>query len=329
MKKITVKGFTLIELIIVMATFGIIMFGAMSLMRPVSKTMIQSETFEHSGAAIQSVTTCLENELSGVEFLDAYNYALATPTAREQAAQDFVEHYYEGVLKSGSGDGNVGSPSVEYGSGRVHVMVIDNTPDATGVVNSVIKKYVYNVGADGFKPDHISVTQDTSATVESAVNKAYYDNFNFQIKLGDWDETTFTLTPLTDTTFKDSIKPGDVSFTIKSSTNKMINGQVYSYFSHASMAMVNINKHNLADLNYYVIDDNDTGTDPLDTSDNVRSIVQIAANSTPKSAASPLGRTNGKLSEFLRVPPVPFVASGTALDSYTFIYSYGAEIDTN
>ena len=55
-----VKGFTLIELIVVLAIFSVIMFGAMSLMTPASKIMTNTENMENGSAAVSSISKYLE-----------------------------------------------------------------------------------------------------------------------------------------------------------------------------------------------------------------------------------------------------------------------------
>ncbi len=323
MKKTNIKGFTLIELIVVMAIFSIIMFGAMSLMKPVSKSMIQSEIYESGNAAVRSITNYLEGQLTPAEFLDVYNYKL-TDIDKDTIAQNFAQYYYEGVLRSGSGNGTPGTTPM-YANGKVHVMIINNTPNAEGKVNSHIENYVYNVNT--FKPGSVTVSLDSSATISSAINKAYYDNYRFEIKLGTYDDTTFTLTPLAYETFAGNANAKNTAFTIRSTTNKKVNNNVYSFLTNASMSLTNINGRSLGSLNYYVIDD-DPGADAGITSDNNRSIVQIAQGSihTYDAGKSPLGRSSGSLTKSSRVF---YKSTGAALDSYTFVYSYGSEINTN
>ena len=46
MKQKQLKGFTLVELVVVMAIFSMIMFGAMQLMDPVSKIFQRTSNYE-------------------------------------------------------------------------------------------------------------------------------------------------------------------------------------------------------------------------------------------------------------------------------------------
>lgn len=326
MKTTKLKGFTLVELIVVMAIFSVIMFAAMNLMQPVSKTMVQSQTYENGNAAVQTITGYLEGQLTAAEFLDVYNYKLSD-IDRDDIAKEFAEYYYEGVLKSGSGDGNPGSPAVKYASGKVHVMVVNNENlNAAGEVNTVIENYVYDVNT--FQPGAVTVTPDSSLTVPSAINKAYYDDYTFQIKLGTYDDTTFQdETPLDYLTFAGNANSKNTTFTIRSTTNKKINDTVYSFLTTASMSLANINGRDPTSLNYYVIDD-DPGTDLTTLTDNNRAIVQIATGSihSYNNVSAPLGRTSGGLTKSSRVF---YHNTGLALDSYCFVYSYGSEIDTN
>ena len=311
MKTTSVKGFTLIELIVVMAVFSIIMFGAMNLMTPVSKVMVQTENYENGNAVVSNISDYLENELSAAEFLDTYN---TVPTNLETVAKDFAQYYYEGVLKSGS---SVTSPT--YATGKVHVMVIDNTPDAAGNVNTHIKSYVYNAG---FETGAVSVTEESANS--SALNEAYYDNYRFEIKLGTYDETSW-LNPLTYATFAGNANAKQTAFTIRSTTNKKINGNEYSFLTNASMSLANINGRSLSSLNYYVIDDN-PGADAALTDDNVRSIKQIASTVSARNGSqNPLARHDGSLKNSTRVF---YTDTGATLDSYCIVYSYGAEIQT-
>ena len=67
MKKKNLKGFTLLELIIVLAIFSLLMLGAMSLIDPVSKIQNRATTNENSYAYVDNIQNYLQESL---EFSD-------------------------------------------------------------------------------------------------------------------------------------------------------------------------------------------------------------------------------------------------------------------
>ncbi len=71
MKKL--KGFTLLELIIVMAIFSIIMYSAVQLLAPVSKFFVRSSNYENTTACIDNMRRCIEGNLKYADRVRAYN----------------------------------------------------------------------------------------------------------------------------------------------------------------------------------------------------------------------------------------------------------------
>ena len=71
MKKL--KGFTLLELVIVMAIFSIIMYSAVQLLDPVSKFFVRSSNFENTTACIDNMRRCIEGNLKYADRVRAYS----------------------------------------------------------------------------------------------------------------------------------------------------------------------------------------------------------------------------------------------------------------
>ena len=175
-----VKGFTLIELIVVLAIFSIIMFAATSLMTPASKIMTNAENMENGSAAVSSISKYLETELSTAEYLNVYGYKVDEGNFENMVAE-FAGTYYGGVLRAGT-EPNAADPA--YGNGIVHVLQFDNADPVNG---GMITKWDYEIksfkaqkNGDGkyFKVEPANVQLKSSY---SPVNKAYYDSYNFTI----------------------------------------------------------------------------------------------------------------------------------------------------
>lgn len=66
------KGFTLVELIIVLAIFSIIMFSMVQLLDPVSKFFVRSSNFENTTACVDNMRRCIEGNLKYVDRVRAY-----------------------------------------------------------------------------------------------------------------------------------------------------------------------------------------------------------------------------------------------------------------
>lgn len=304
-KKAKVKGFTLAELIVVMAIFGIVMFGALQLVRPVMKMMIQADVHEGGNAAVSSISGYIENELSGAEYLIVKNSLPAvdpnTNVMDATSVREFVKTYYEGVLKAGC---TATSPA--YGKGKVHVMTIDNTQ------NGKISSYVYDVS---FAPGAVPTL---ASSQEYAVNKAYYDNFSFQLKPGaystmnEFDSATFTNT----TDMQDilmNLTAKETTFTIKATASR--NRADYSFLSVSSMSLINLYNRKGGPVTgvYYVVDEREDTSDP----NNIVTEKYIADRGEQNLTVVP------KILSGIKVD-----VTSTSNDGYTFIYSYGAEIDT-
>ncbi|MDE6707538.1 MAG: type II secretion system GspH family protein [Oscillospiraceae bacterium] len=311
MKKKKLKGFTLIELIVVMAIFGIILVAAMQLMLPASKVMVQSEHYENQQAVVTNISNYLESVLTPAEFMDIYNGNRDPGTI----AQSYAENYYEGVLRSGS---DVNSPT--FATGKIHVLELDNSG-----TNTILKNYVYD--AD-FTTGSVSVAYNPLETVDNAINNAYYDNYNLQIRVGAFDENTWN-DLLSQPDFLSNVSASNTVFTIKSETRSAVNGTVHTSYHTEFMALGNIFNNSTANLNYYVIDEKAAPppANPLDPPDpNILSIVQIA---TPNITARKLdasmtnARWAGTLSDRTRSD---YAVPTSAIENYYFVYSYGSDI---
>ena len=321
------KGFTLVELIVVLATFSIIMFGALSLMTPVSKMMVQADVHEGASAAASNISRYLEQELSGVEYLHAGN-GLLDETNMNDRVNSYVLDYYEGVLRAGSTTG-----SQQYAGGDIHVLTIDNTKDAK------ISKYTYH-----YKDFSVTGCALTSKDdVPYAINKAYYDDYDFQIKVGTFDDletfnnpdslyqqlydpTKTSETERAQNYFSSNVSTA-VNFTIMTTANG--NHTDYHFLTNTTFPLVNlINRSTVYPSGcYYIINqENDTTVTPPVKN----SIIDMAAagwttkSSDPDPSKFSLCRTRGPAS----------VSIATSYDAaygdngYWFIYSYGSEINT-
>lgn len=189
------KGFTLVELIVVMAVFGIIMLGAMQFLDPVSKMMKGASLQESNSAAVDNMKRYFEGTLRYANAVDVYG-GCSAGFDKKQASIDFVDKYYTNRVDST--DSPVKVP--------VHVMTIHND-DETGFANGEITESLYNVEAG-----YTYKTWDTSGTIpvwtytdpanplrknaeilpiggvvyenQEVINKVYYKDYSMFITLG-------------------------------------------------------------------------------------------------------------------------------------------------
>ncbi|MDE5768617.1 MAG: type II secretion system GspH family protein [Oscillospiraceae bacterium] len=316
------KGFTLIELIVVIAIFGIILAAATSVMMPVYKTTIMTEIQENGSAAVTNISRFIEGELSTAEYgrivCTKYNDA-----EREAAVEDFAETYYGGVVRAKSPLSGLSND--DYAEGKFHVLQIDNS----GTVGK-ISKWTYTVNSMG----SISATQTDYQ--EYAVNKSYYDTYNFEIKPGsyatveEFDKWTLTGTDdgagniINQIDLNKCLSPTNTAFTIKAITHRSTADSPKTEYSFVStMTMPWVNQLFGADSVkgvYYCVDkveakEADGVTTKRDPSGNV-----IMEDAFVDRGASTLTMHTPILARCKYDP-----GDNSA---YTFIYSYGSEIDT-
>ena len=319
-----VKGFTLIELIVVMAIFTIILASAMQLLGPMSKLMTQAEVTENGSAYTSNIAAQLENEFGSVEHIDCYN----TNTDMYDRVLKFAEYYYEGILRAGST-----SAAPRYGTGTIHVLVINNSNAATfdGTTqpaapslnapwrNAVIEKYEYTADFTTGNVTVNFVTPSSTADTEM-INRAAYDDYNFEIKLGTYDESNWEEVPsMTD--LGASATTAGLAFSIKAMTNSQKNGSYYDVYGNASTALVNVANHS---MRYYGLNEAlDSGSSDPDAP-HVFTIAPIRSVSNQEANADMTGSRKYNMLFDMRND---FATTSNRIDNYMFIYSYGAEID--
>jgi prepilin-type N-terminal cleavage/methylation domain-containing protein len=191
MKRVKVKGFTLIELIIVIAIFSIIMFGALQLMQPSRKMFLRGYDTEDVTAAEKNIKIYLEDSLKYANYMRITDDGIPetdTDEAVEKRVRSFVCEHYNGMVD------HTGAA----GTGTVYAMYIDNAH------GGVIQNWAYSYVAGNLNPDEMVIAKNggnwnkwTDVAIKdyvptvtlkskstSAVNAAMYDNYHFQISLG-------------------------------------------------------------------------------------------------------------------------------------------------
>ncbi|MBR7038191.1 MAG: type II secretion system protein [Oscillospiraceae bacterium] len=315
-----VKGFTLIELIVVMAIFGLILASAMLLLSPTSKLMLQADMAENSAAQTSNISKYLELEFASAERIDCYNNL----PNRDDIALEFAKRHYEGVLAAQSSNDPA---SANYATGRIHVMQIENKDitDANGdpAKNAEIHTYVYD--AD-FTMGNVTVTEDTTAAQTNAINLAAYNTFNYEIKLGSYTEDTWTDVPSMADLLA-SLTPANLSFSIKATTKRLHNDQLLSYYSVANTPLVNVQEyqsHANANNVYFML------TETIDPATSVHNYNIVPATSAVSTKSSPIGSTLLHSREYPvgdAINTGGILTTSNRIDNYTFVYSYGSEID--
>ena len=324
MKKNKVKGFTLIELIVVMGIFMVVLVAAMSMMEPVSKMVTLADVRESGAAQVNSISSFLQSELGSAEYMMVTNrvYRDGSMHVSESSCQsmvnDYVRRYYEGALKKGA---TVAAPA--YGKGKVHVMTIDNAHG--GEITTRVYDVDFALGA------HCGAATEVN---NAAINKAYYVNTEYQIDLGGNMINTDMSQPTFDpTAFLQSLSATDTTFNI---TAKMTRGagtshpKTYEFTTASTVPLVNImERPGPVTGKYFVI--RETGTGSSYTADIVDLGTTVSLETPSVEPTHTLTRSFGGLSTVssIWVNLDSTLPTAGPTSAYTFVYSYGNEMLTN
>ncbi len=152
------KGFTLVELIIVMAILTILMAAIMQMFKPIRETYVDATLYESQRTAQNGIITYIGESVRYAVDMGIYQENIDSITDIDSAIDKFVDAY---TNKYGSDPDDVRD--------NVQVIVIDNKD--THTFNGSWKGRVLRRKADG--------------TIRVAMGEAYYGENNYDIVLSD------------------------------------------------------------------------------------------------------------------------------------------------
>ncbi len=189
-KNRSLKGFTLLELIIVMAIFGLLLTGVMTLIDPVSKTMRNTAVRENNAASVNNVKEYLENSLRYSEYIAVYNGGYSVENTaiaggrlamsradRKKVVEEFVTDYYKNRVDSN------GDPI----TGVVRVLEIDNSTG--GIISEMTYDFISPQTYKDSAGNEMSMALSGDMVKEKealhqAINDTYYQHYSYFIKAG-------------------------------------------------------------------------------------------------------------------------------------------------
>lgn len=205
MKK-KVKGFTLMEMIIVLALFSIIMYSVIQLLDPVTKYFVRSSNFADTTACQDNMKRCIEGNLKYANRVRAYSgdspYML-----KDNPDGDYPDLVPDRQFLSAKLKSDIRSFYNEFfldrvcidSSGTIYVLCFDNNVYAPDLSNfSQLSEYGghYNTGqitlyqidfdnyADGILTDlDAAIPDDHGGSDAWAVNQKLYGNFDYNFRL--------------------------------------------------------------------------------------------------------------------------------------------------
>lgn len=210
MKKGKLKGFTLLELIIVLAIFSIIMYSITQLLDPVSKFFVRSSNFETTTACIDNMTRAIEGNLQYADRIRAYaafepGNLSGTPIETQNdsvtgaALSDMLSDDLKNQIRSFYNDFFADRCYLGC-KGQIHVLIFDNdhhVADDVALNYGKLSDYSENFANSGkiirltFDFDNYegNKTADEVLANGSAecwyVNQKLYGNYDYTFSLGD------------------------------------------------------------------------------------------------------------------------------------------------
>lgn len=188
-EKKTLKGFTLVELVIVLAIFSIILALVMSFIDPVSNLMKNTSIRERTAAHTNNISEYIDNSLHYAKFMFVYEggslfqYDDRTAAAtEEEAAADIVKCNLAGAVDKNK----------DFISGKVRILEFDNSADGQ-IYESV---YNFTTGYTDALNNKIPVPKITEVSPRTPVlNAEYFENYNYHYTIGYYDFKTYESTP--------------------------------------------------------------------------------------------------------------------------------------
>lgn len=168
-KKTMKKGFTLVELIVVMAIMSILLVAVMSMTTPVSRMFRRTTVSENSYAFSNNVQSYLQRSLQYADNVRIFDAAPGTPFDIEGACKDYKKDYYDHIVTATS---EGASGNCHWTEGTIRVLHLVNSGDEKGQ----IKLSTYN-----FSSERDAVTP--IITEENQINAAFFTGDNAQYNI--------------------------------------------------------------------------------------------------------------------------------------------------
>lgn len=211
-KKRTLKGFTLVELIIVMALFSLVMFSVAQLLSPVSKFYVRTSNFESSTACIDNMKRAIEGNLKYADRVRVYsNFDPATDLNGH--VKSFWEEFFKdrkvidckGTIYAMVFNNDVPSLSWDGASNQWVINGYSTLQEFTEAKANAGKITLYQYNFDTATDPTVGPTLAGTPT-DWYVNQKMYGSFEYQFTLG--TSSTVPVTP------PSTFDPSDCTITI-------------------------------------------------------------------------------------------------------------------
>lgn len=171
MKKL--KGFTLIELIIVMAILSILMVGIMQMMKPIRNTFIDSTYYEAQRTTQNGMVEYITENLRYADNIGIYTKGKSFSGKTVNNVVDAIT-YFKADVKNDDG--------TELSDSQINIITIDNTLDYQ-YGNSKYRGRI--VRSKALMSGNYTVNAEKPGTTQArlALGDAYYGECNYSIKL--------------------------------------------------------------------------------------------------------------------------------------------------
>lgn len=316
MKSRKAKGFTLVELIIVMAIFSIILIGALNLMNPVTKLFVKTSTQEKSSAASSNIAGYLQGSFQQAEYITVYekNMAAGGEAALQAEVnthiQTFIHNYYDGRLshETAAYDGI-------YANGLINVLVIDNTKG--GKISKWELPYTAGDEKGGITAT-IGSFNLASPTVEWAINRQYLEDYDFQISLGFYDvDATGKLSWLT---AYNPLTRSNFGFTITRYNERVADATGFVYTMPYHTYMTSMAMKNVVDGRFIYQYEYDATGSPVTYTKRIETVDRTDASGNPYVETRPVIK-RGQCVENAFLVNTLGAALNPDVDSYVIIYT--------
>lgn len=175
-KKASLKGFTLVELVVVIAVFGLLIAATLSFLAPTSRIMKNTSEYAHAAGMVDNVRRTVEDNLRYANRL--YVYTGPDVSGGEKDFVDTEVNKLRNDFLLGTASSSTGNQRLTFGRDEVYVMKIHNT------------ETFQNISSAADKPGRVTIwkydggVRNDAESKEWAISPAVYRDYSFSLSFG-------------------------------------------------------------------------------------------------------------------------------------------------